>query len=368
MKKVLSATFIICLIISLSSCSNKSTITETSESNVDIADVAAIKPHTTQTNNDIFAIKLDDKFNDLYDTVVELNYIEIYDKESENNGYNGLVFAICAFQNPEDWAGGPHEKVGELSLKDGKVYDIIIGYPTESQFGFDTNEMPKNYKSLYDARYDIAKSLVASDGTAIMYGQGSNGEGLYDDIIKNLIEYLSKNNDGTNQSENISNIYDMIKSFDEDYLDKIVYAYYDVNTDGIDELLIGDTSNENKAFTIYDLYTMVDRKPVHVVSGSERNRYYAIDSGLIRNEYSNSANNSGIDIYNLETNSTNMVFQTAVKYDSEENSDNPWFVSYVKENDDYDWDPISEETYEEMVSRFSNDAVFDYKKLSDFNK
>lgn len=370
MKKINYIYLLLALSLILCSCStNKtepqtSTTPETTES-IDFSE-SQIIPHTKDLSNDIFKLELSDKFVDKFDTVVAPNYIEIYDLESRNNGFEGLLFAICAFENPKDWAGGPHEKVGELELNNGKLYDIIIGYPTEAQYGFDT-EMPQSYKTLYDLRYDVAKSLTGLNGEKIEYGKGVSGNELYTTIITELITSLDKNYD-SNQFESVglSPMYGSIRMNSKDYLNKIGYAYKDINVDGIDELLIGEIIDGDEKCVIYDLFTMVDRKPEHVVSGWDRNRYYAVDGSFLLNEYSNSAFESGMTIFALGTNSTELIFQLALKYDESDDENNPYYISYAKTDDEFEWDNIDKEEFTKMSERFDKPSDFKYTPLSDY--
>ena len=307
---------------------------ETNETN----ETKEVKNEVTLSNK-VFSISPDKQFDNQYTTKVADTYIELYDVESVSKGNPGLLFAICAFENPSDWAGGPHEKVGELTLNSGKLYDIIIGYPTESQFGFDTTEMPAKYKAMYDARFDIAKTVTGLNGEKIDMGAGAKGENLYKDILNAHLDVLKNDVDSNElESKNMSPMYNAIKTGGDDYMSQVGYVYYDVNIDGIDELIIGEISDDNVAGIIYDMYTMVDRKPAHVVSGWDRNRYYVSGGGMIENEYSDGADSSGMDVYILNSNSTDFTFQLGVKYDGYQDSKNPWFVAYTKNGDDYKWE------------------------------
>ena len=356
-KKFLEITCISVLIALIaSSCSSKTTTnTETSEKVAEQKEVSL--------SNEIFKVSPDAKFDNMYTTKVATNYIEIYDLESISKGNPGLLFAICAFENPSEWAGGPHEKVGELKLNNGKLYDIIIGYPTESQFGFDNTEMPEKYKSMYDDRYNIASSVTGLNGEKISMGAGAKGENLYKEILEKHLTALKEDWDTDKyREENMSDMYSMIKSFNEDYLDKIAYAYFDINLDGIDELLIGEISDDKGIK--YDMYTMVDRAPKHVVSGWDRNRFYAVDGGMISNEYSNGATESGVNVFVLDTNSTNLTHQISIKYDEAEDENNPWYVAYSGTNDNYNYEHIEETNYNELISRFSNHSSINYIPFS----
>lgn len=315
-----------------------------------------------ELSNRVFKIDMPERFANLYDTKVKDSSIDFYDNESISGGNPGWVFGIYSYEEPSEWAGGPIEKVGELTL-DNKVYDIVIVYPTESQFGFD-REMPEKYKSLYDARYEIASNVTSIDGEKVVIGAGTKGESLYkNELAKHKQSISEKWDEEKLESENMSTIYASIYNDENDDGSSIGYAYKDINLDGIEELLIGQVADGDWGKAILDIYTMVDRKPAHVVSGSDRDEYYALESSLISNEYSDSAFVSGANIYSLTTNSTELFPQIAYKYDEDENSDKPWFIAYNNTNGEWNYDSVDEEKYNEMQDRFSKYADYTFKPI-----
>lgn len=328
------------------------------------ADTTATATPTPVLNNKIFKINMPNRFDGLYDTEVDDKSINFYDKECKSEGYSGWAFGIAAYENPNDWAGGPIEKVGELSLNDNKLYDIVIIYPTESQYGFD-RDMPEKFKNLYDARFEIAKTVESNDGNKISVGAGNAGENIYKDVIKKHITAIEEKWDSDKlDSEHMSELYSMMDD-SGNLLDSVGYFYKDINVDGIDELLIGEISDDAHDGLVYDIYTMVDRKPTHVVSGGERDRYYILQNGFVLNEYSNSATNSGSDVYNLQTNSTELFLQFAFKYDEDADSKNPWFVSYDSSNsDNRKWDSVSNDEWNKMQDRVKDRLDIQYTALS----
>ena len=360
MKKNFNIALIILTLIVISifaACTAKNTTSQSGESKE--------AENKVVLSNNVFSISPDSKFDNQYTTKVTDTYIELYDNESVEKGNPGLLFAICAFENPKDWAGGPHEKYGELKLNDGKLYDIIIGYPTESQFGFDSPDMPAKYKAMYDARFDIAKTVTGPNGEKIAVGAGAKGEYLYKDILNNHLDVLKNDVDSTElENKNMSPMYNVIKVSGDNYMDQVGYVYYDVNVDGIDELIIGEISDDNTAGIIYDIYTMVDRTPAHVVSGWDRNRYYVSNGSMIANEYSDGADSSGMSVYILDSNSTDFTFQIGVKYDGYTDEKNPWFVAHNKEGDDYKWESTTEDEYNEISKRFENHVKLNYIPFS----
>ena len=146
--------------------------------------------------------------------------------------------------------------------------------------------------------------------------------------------------------------------------DKIGYAYYDVNVDGIDELLIGEIADGAWQGVIYDMYTMVNREPKHVISGGSRNRYYVCDGSFVCNEYSSGAGESGVRVYNLVENSTELFPQVSFKYDSYTNPKQPWFLSYGNEANDDKWENISEEKFRERKQVFEKYERFDFTPIN----
>ena len=314
--------------------------------------------------NNIFKVDMPAKFDGLYTTTVKDNSINFYDNECMKAGNPGWVFGLYAYQKPSEWAGGPIEKVGELTLSDGTLYDVVIVYPTESQFGFD-KPMPDNYKNFYAARYEIASDVKGLNDEKVAIGAGTKGEGLYKNELNKHLKALNEKWDASKlEDENMSPMYFTMGDDSRSILDSVGYAYKDINLDGIEELLIGEVTDGEWKDVIYDIYTMVDRKPQHVISGWDRNRYIALEGGMISNEYSGGANESGVDIYALTTNSTELFPQLSFKYDGYANADKPWFIAYNKKGDDWNYENVDESKYNELVNRFSKHASYTFVPFS----
>ena len=136
-----------------------------------------------------------------------------------------------------------------------------------------------------------------------------------------------------------------------------------MNGDGIDDLFIGEIAQGCWKGVIYDIYTMVNRKPVHVISGGTRNRYYVCNDVFLCNEYSSGAAESGWDVYILVENSTELFPQVSFKYDGYEDKNNPWFISY---SNDKKWQKVSEKLFKERKATFDKYKRFNYTPLSSF--
>ena len=360
MKKYFKIITMLFLIVMLSaSCQGKTDkITKTDENIT-----------TASLSNDLFSVQVPQRFEGLYDTKVNDHTIDFYDKECIDNGNPGWIFGIQAFENPDDWANGPVMKVGELKLNNGKLYDVVFSFPTESQFGFNEDgsqvPMPEKYKNFLDAKEEIVKTLTAKTGETVNISAGTKGEDLYKEELNKHITAIKENWDATKlEEENMSNMYAQMAFGDENVLDKVGFAYRDINMDGIDELLIGEIADGNWAGIIYDIYTMVNRKPEHVVSGWDRNRFYDYNDSFIINKASGGADENDTLLYTLAGNSTELILQFGFKYDGYKDQEKPWFKTYEKNGDDYDWFAITEEEYNDIQERYSHHIDPKYKALS----
>ena len=302
--------------------------------------------------NSLFSITIPKEFKETYTIKKTKNVIAIYHKISQKAGFGGFVFGIKAYKNPADHAVLPgSRKIGELIDKSGNLYDIVLKRPTDVQYDYTkSSQVPKSYKTLYD--FGDIVDVYGVKGSKYFKNRGMKGEELYKTILKKHTIAIKEQWDSTKlENENMSYMYNIQK-------DKVGYVYYDVNADGIDELLIGEV--EGGKSVIYDIYTMVDRVPKHVVSGGARNRYYVCDDTFICNEYSSGALENGVRVYNLVENSTELFPQVSFKCDGYENSKNPYFISYSDEK----WMNVSKNTFNDRKKVFEKYERFNFIPLS----
>lgn len=338
---------------------------ETAESSVFIRANEDLTRDTT-TNNKLFSFFLPEECRGFYESVVEKDCIKIYDKESKKADFGGFAFGVKAYRNPKDHATLPgSKKIGELKDKRGRLYDMVIKYPTDVQYDYTKGtEPPAEYKLLYD----LGDSIIISGVKGCTYypKQGTKGEDLYKEVLKKHITAIKEKWDSTKlEKEHMSYMYNVLaENKKEDVLDKVGYAYYDANADGIDELIIGEIAQGEWKGVIYDMYTMVNRKPKHVLSGGSRNRFFVTDGTFLANEYSSGAGESGVRIYILLENSTEIFPQVSFKYDSYKNKEQPWFWSYGSSFEKDEWENVTEEAYKERKEVFDRYERFDYIPLS----
>lgn len=303
--------------------------------------------------NSYFSITVPEKYKGTYVSEIKKDRILLYDKASKKAGFGGFAFGVKAYKNPADHAVLPgSKKIGELTDKKGNLYDIVIKYPTDVQYDYTKSpKAPESYKSLYDLGEVV--NIKGVKGSTYFKNQGTKGKYLYSDILKKHLTALNEKWDSIKlEQENMSYMYNLT--------DKIGYAYYDVNADGIEELLIGEIADGDWKGVVYDIYTMVNREPKHVISGGSRNRYYVCDYAFICNEYSSGAMESGVRVYTLVENSTELFPQVSFKYDGYKNNKKPWFISYGSEVNDDGRENVSEEKFNERKKVFEKYERFDF--------
>lgn len=310
----------------------------------------------TEYSNDLIKIQIPDTIADLVKVDVEDDKISVYDKESLDAGFGGLVFIVWARPIDSGMGGGPYIKIGELSNENADIYEVVKGYATEIQWDYNLADMPENFKKIYDSADDIISAVAGNNGYTFILGAGTKGEDLYNNVLSRYVTAKNKDWDAARYEEE-----GMSSEFYNNPLDAIGYAYYDVNLDGIDELFVGEFGEDDLKGVVYDIYTMAGGKPVHVISGSARNRFYAHSDGLIVNEWSGGAALSGFDVYNLEADSTELTYQWGYKYDGYENEEKPWFKSF----DGNEYESVEEEDAKEAYKIGDKYVRFDYKRLSD---
>lgn len=308
----------------------------------------------TIIKNKLFSITLPKELEGTYSVKKGNDKIEVYHKASKSAGFGGFAFGIRAYINPSEHAVLPgSKKIGELTDKKGNLYDIVLKHPTDVQYDYTkTTIPPKSFELLYDLG-DIV-SIKGVKGSQFFINQGMKGQDLYKNILdKHKKAMKEKWNSIKLEQENMSYMYNIIPQ------NKIGYTYYDINADGIEELLIGEIGEDAWKGTIYDIYTMVNRKPQHVTSGGSRNRYYICDDSFICNEYSVGASESGVQVYNLVENSIELFPQVSFKYDGYKNSKNPWFISYSEE----EWQNVTQTVFDERKKVFEKYERFDFTPL-----
>lgn len=116
------------------------------------------------------------------------------------------------------------------------------------------------------------------------------------------------------------------------------YALLDLDNDGTDELII---ANDAERQVIYDLYSLLDGKLVHVFTGWDRNSYELREGFRILNIGSNGA--ASADYVYCHLSNGQLVTDSLIRFDAATDPDHPWFRG-TGEND---LAPITDENWSE---------------------
>ncbi len=302
----------------------------------------------TVISTDLFTLTIPDEFKGKFLAQVNGNEISIFDKTCNEAGFNGFVFSVIADKDKEVLPGGMYIKVGELADTDGNICNICMSYASEVQWDYNAyEEMPEDYKKLLDSSKKIVEEATGNNGATFMYGAGTKGEDLYGYTVEKYIGAFNEGWDAAQfeESELSPEFYALYQAEGEKAFDKMGYAYADITNDGVDDLLVGVISDSDGSFVAYDVYTMVDRMPTLVTSGTSRNSYRGMIYGGLANIFSEGADEYGLRVYIIEPDNGKLFFQYGVKYDGYTDAANPWYASDFSGYDEEKWIPTTEEDY-----------------------
>ncbi len=314
-------------------------------------------------DTDKYALDMPDELSGLYEAEVDGDTITIYDKDAKANNLGGFCFSVSLYQNPSDYLpGNAIRKVGELRDADGVLYDVAVQEPSDVQYDLEDQAKADNYMKIYNFREKVGAEIVAINGSSYSQNEGMKGSQLYTDVMDKLVEAVNQGWDAEKyEAEGFSSMYAVVGG--DDPMAHIGYIYQDINLDGIDELMIGEIAEGEWKGIVYDMFTMVDREPVHVVSGYDRDRYY-VAGPSIANEYSSGAAESGTIFYSLESNSSELLPQVGFKYDGYTDESNPYYISYDVAGDV--WESTTESEWNELKGNYGEYDRFDYTPLSEY--
>lgn len=197
--------------------------------------------------------------------------------------------------------------------------------------------------------------LVDENGAWIVNGivqtttfpNSMNDNLLYKEILDKYYIAISQHWSGEQLLN--ANLCYLCRYYDE--ISEIGYSFIDINKDGTNELVIGESFAEG-GYTgmMFDMYTIVDNRIVQVVSSGERDRYYLCSDYKIANEGSSGAANSQDSYYYFD--GTKLVLIEAVIYDGDYNEVNPWFYSTTGFTKDC-YIPISDDLALQIINSYT---------------
>ncbi len=322
----------------------------------------------TVLSTDLLTITMPDEFKGKFLAKIDGNEISIFDKASVEAGFSGFVFSVIVDTDKSVVAGGMYTKVGEYETSDAKFYDVCRSYPSEVTYDYNLAEAPEDYTKLENAVDDIIASATANGDGIFMYGAGTKGEDLYFYLVDKYVEAFKEDWDANKfEEEGLSpEFYALYKTVGDSALDQMGFAYKDISNDGVDELLVGVIGEDDDSSVVYDIYTMVDRMPVQVCSGTSRNSYRAMEYGGVANTFSGGAMEYGFNVYIIEPGTNNLFLQYGIKYDEYTNESNPWFTNDASGDDEDNWVEATEEDYNMWNERATGQFIkLDYTPFSD---
>lgn len=143
------------------------------------------------------------------------------------------------------------------------------------------------------------------------------------------------------------------------------FCYYDVNSDGVQELLIGPVGPDYSSAWIFDAYTVADGQCITLFQGYERNYLVLLSDGTLVNRSSSGASVNSDVFSHLEGGALIPFYSLIVN--STVNVDNPYFVSNGGDmnSDPATWQPISQQEYEQISAAYEAQSVtLDYTPIT----
>ena len=143
------------------------------------------------------------------------------------------------------------------------------------------------------------------------------------------------------------------------------FCYYDVNSDGVQELLIGPVGPDYSSAWIFDAYTVADGQCITLFQGYERNYLMLLSDGTLVNRSSSGASVNSDVFSHLEGGALVPFYSLIVN--STVNVDNPYFVSNGGDmnSDPATWQSISQQEYEQISAAYEAQTVtLDYTPIT----
>lgn len=199
-------------------------------------------------------------------------------------------------------------------------------------------------------------------------------ENSYYQILDSNYEIISAGKDNYEYVDGTNGIGEVVMSGDENAINNIGYTFYDVNGDGVAELIIGAISEESDGKYygqyIYSVYTHKDT-PHLLLEGWSRNRCFLLDDGTFYTEGSSGAMYSVFENYMLGPNETELTYidyyftkekdETFEEYGFYHNTTGDWDITVSEElgEDEY-WNKSAEYSSRIRTLEFTPFSMYQY--------
>lgn len=130
-------------------------------------------------------------------------------------------------------------------------------------------------------------------------------------------------------------------------LNNVGFGFQDLDNDGRWELIIGAIEDAEECPAVFEIWTLVDNKPVMLAQTSARSQYmlqFVEEDNMwyVANEGSSGAFCSAY--YSMMLIDGKLEVMQGVIYDSQADPENPWFMAYDMDGDTSNDDPVDEDT------------------------
>ncbi len=178
---------------------------------------------------------------------------------------------------------------------------------------------------------------------------------IYQDFIRSVSSIYDGNESGRYGAYEDYSVMFNVQSGWEKEKKTLGYTTMDLDDDGTEELLFGDSAPDMDGTPLYDMYTIRNGELVHVFDGWDRNRYYLSPNGEIIRQGSDSAFRS-FTAYYIYTNSEMRLFRSVI-YDSSRNADRPWYLSFIDAMDSSTGFNIREDEAQSIMKNYSAEKI-----------
>ena len=308
---------------------------------------------------DKFSVTIPAEAVELCDIETTSDSIAIYEKISHADGA-GFVGSINLYKNVNDYCYTPNfARGGEISYPDNTRLDIVLTYPSDVQYDFNSKESTDAWMTLQETfNEEIAPSIQPrEDGTFIPQNEVDNTS-VYDETLASLYQALvEKKDQAALEEDGFSYLYALNYAEGEDPLYTFGYTFVDLTGTGYPELVI---MKDDGSPIVYDMFTQVNGKVQNVFSSAERDYVTLLgheghSPRTICEHASGGADVTEINTYILDPGTKELCSQVSFIYDATDNQENPWAVRYGLDEEP---EALDEAEWNQRLENFGVENLF----------
>lgn len=251
----------------------------------------------------------------------------------------------------------------EVNFPDMDSKNLVSELDSDNTAGEET--VIAEQEALAEQAEDIMEETDGSDKEDILYLKPC---AAYQDILDNAYEMIvfGRTADIVVEADEIFSsvgIWEAGMGRDtNEALSAIGYTFYDVDGNGTEELIIADTGEGLWDNRILLMYTLCEDKPVLVIDGWVRNRYYLLNDGTIYHEGSGGAAYTEFGTYRIAEDGNNLEVINYYYSGYYDDSVYGWFYNTTGEHT-YDENEIIEFEDEDVPWNMMEDYIAQVKAL-----